>query len=95
MTDIQGTAVPISPANIPGKAKTRATTWTEILVCSLIVGLALYVALFAALLADAMFFQRNLLIKPIENNLPALRTFISIIYYPQILLLRLFRVIPG
>ncbi len=84
-----------SPANLPGKATARATTWGEIVVCGLILGLALYVALFAAILADALFFDRNLIIKPIENTSQTLLEFLAVIYYPEIVLLKFFRIVPG
>lgn len=84
----------VESAAVP-KPSTQRTTWGEILVCGAIIALALYFLLFTALLADALFFERNLIIKPIENNSHALRNFIRVIYYPEIVVLRFFRVIPG
>lgn len=83
------------PSITPATTTKSRTTWGEILVCGAIIGLALYFLLFTALLADSLFFNRNLVIKPIENNSHALRDFIRVIYYPEIVLLRFFRVIPG
>ncbi len=95
MPDNHATAISESPASNPGQATTRKTTWGEILVCGLILGLTLYVALFSVLLADALFLNSNLIIKPIRNAPPAVRTFIEVIYYPEIVLLKFFRVVPN
>ena len=73
----------------------KRVTWGEMLVCGLILGLTLYFILFAFLLADALFLDRNLVIKRIEKASPALRRFIGVIYYPEIVLLKFFRVVPG
>lgn len=73
----------------------KRVTWGEFLVCGLILGLTLYFVLFAVLLADALFLDRNLVIKRIQNSTPAVRRVIGVIYYPEITLLKFFRVVPG
>ena len=90
MTEAATVPQAVSPAKSP-----QRVTWGEMLVCGLILGLTLYFMLFAVLLADGLFLDRNLLIKPIQNSSPALRKFIGVIYYPEIMLLKFFRVVPG
>lgn len=100
MPDARDTSLSQSPV-IVGAAATarsssgRATTWGEFAVCGLIVGFALYMALFAVLLADVLFLNSNLIIKPIRNGPPVVRKFVEVIYYPEAALLKFFRVIPG
>ena len=95
MSDSPGTIDSSAAAGIPVPAKkTHKTTWAEIAVCTFILGMALYFVMFAVLLADAMFFDRNLVLKTIQNSPPAVRNFIMVIYYPEIVLLKVFRIIP-
>ena len=95
MPDSTSSPLSETPGNLTVTATSRRTTWGEIAVCGLILGMAFYLSLFAVLLADALFFDRNVLLKPIENNSKFLATIIGVIYYPEIVLLKLFRVIPG
>lgn len=89
-----GTPLGNLPAPVAAKTKTR-TTWAEILICGIILAVTLYVVVFAFLVADALFFNRNFVIKPIQNTSQGLFDFLAVIYAPPIFLLKLFRVLPG
>lgn len=79
----------------PSPVKRPLLTWGEAVICGLILWFAAYALLFTILLADVLYLDRNLIVKRIDRGPGAVKQVLKVIYGPQILLLKAFRIIPA